>query len=240
VLFALQIYGDFSGYSAIARGTSRVLGIDLMENFRQPYFSTSITEFWRRWHISLSTWLRDYLYISLGGNRGTKLRTYRNLMLTMLLGGLWHGASWNFVVWGGIHGVALALDKRLFGKRAPMPADAPYTIRRVLRAVGGWLTTMTVVLFAWIFFRATTYADAIAFVEGIVALRGGWSLAAWSFAGWMTAWVLLIDIPMARSNTQTAMMSWPWPVRGLLYAFFLLLMVVLERSKDATFIYFQF
>lgn len=101
VLFSIQIYADFSGYSNIARGVAKLLGIDLMINFEQPYLSANITEFWRRWHMSLSSWLRDYLYITLGGSRGSTLRTYRNLMLTMLLGGLWHGASWNFVVWGG-------------------------------------------------------------------------------------------------------------------------------------------
>ena len=100
VCFAVQIYGDFSGYSDIARGVSKLLGIELMTNFRQPYFSTNPSEFWRRWHISLSSWLRDYLYIPLGGNRNGPRNTYRNLMLTMLLGGLWHGAAWNFVLWG--------------------------------------------------------------------------------------------------------------------------------------------
>ncbi|MGE0323043.1 MAG: MBOAT family protein [Polyangiaceae bacterium] len=101
--YAFQIYADFSGYSDIAIGTARLLGYDFPENFRRPYFSTSFREFWRRWHITLSTWLRDYLYIPLGGNRTPGYRTYRNLMLTMLLGGLWHGANWTFVVWGGLH-----------------------------------------------------------------------------------------------------------------------------------------
>lgn len=100
-LFAIQIYCDFSGYTDIAIGCAKILGYDLMENFRSPYFSKSITEFWRRWHISLSSWLRDYLCIPLGGSKGNKIFTYRNLMITMILGGLWHGASWNFIVWGG-------------------------------------------------------------------------------------------------------------------------------------------
>ncbi|MGC3966862.1 MAG: MBOAT family O-acyltransferase [Pirellulales bacterium] len=111
--FALQIYADFSGYSDMARGLARFLGFDLMVNFNQPYFSANITEFWRRWHISLSTWLRDYVYIPLGGNRHGRFATYRNLMATMLLGGFWHGASWNFVIWGGLHGLYLAVDKML-------------------------------------------------------------------------------------------------------------------------------
>src|SRR5205814_3543068 len=106
--FAWQIYGDFSGYSSIARGCAQLMGFHFMVNFRQPYFAESIQDFWRRWHISLSTWLRDYLYIPLGGNRHGERKTYRNLMLTMLLGGLWHGANWTFVIWGGLHGGGLA------------------------------------------------------------------------------------------------------------------------------------
>src|SRR5580692_5794304 len=102
--FAWQIYGDFSGYSSIARGCAQLMGFHFMVNFRQPYFAVSLQDFWRRWHISLSTWLRDYLYIPLGGNRGGRFQTYRNLLLTMLLGGLWHGANWIFAVWGGLHG----------------------------------------------------------------------------------------------------------------------------------------
>lgn len=109
--FAFQIYADFSGYTDIARGVSRLFGFELVINFNQPYFATSITDFWRRWHISLSTWLRDYLYIPLGGNRHGGLYTYRNLFITMLLGGLWHGASWTFVLWGGLHGLFLSLHK---------------------------------------------------------------------------------------------------------------------------------
>jgi alginate O-acetyltransferase complex protein AlgI len=115
VAFGIQIYGDFSGYTDIARGVSKLLGIELIVNFTQPYLSRNITEFWRRWHISLSDWLRDYLYIPLGGNRSGTLATYRNLMITMLLGGLWHGASWNFVIWGGLHGAYLVIHKLVRG-----------------------------------------------------------------------------------------------------------------------------
>jgi D-alanyl-lipoteichoic acid acyltransferase DltB (MBOAT superfamily) len=125
-LFAVQIYCDFSGYSDIARGTSKLFGIELMLNFDHPYFSRSITDFWRRWHISLSTWLREYLYVPLGGNRHGVRKTYRNLMLTMLLGGLWHGASWTFVVWGGLHGLYLAIHKLLLERsRRRVPAVTP-------------------------------------------------------------------------------------------------------------------
>jgi D-alanyl-lipoteichoic acid acyltransferase DltB (MBOAT superfamily) len=115
--FAWQIYGDFSGYSSIARGSAQLLGFHFMVNFRQPYFAQTLQEFWHRWHISLSTWLREYLYIPLGGNRHGSLQTYRNLMLTMLFGGLWHGANWTFVVWGGIHGGGLAVERLVAGRR---------------------------------------------------------------------------------------------------------------------------
>ena len=125
VAFSLQIYGDFSGYTDIARGVSQLFGISLLENFRQPYFSASITEFWQRWHISLSTWLRDYLYIPLGGSRGSSVVTYRNLMLTMLIGGLWHGAAWTFVVWGALHGVYLVVE-RAAGTAARRAIAAPW------------------------------------------------------------------------------------------------------------------
>ena len=124
-LFAIQIYCDFAGYSDIARGVSKCFGIELMLNFDHPYFSTSVTEFWRRWHISLSTWLREYLYIPLGGNRGGVVKTYRNLMLTMLLGGLWHGANWTFVIWGGLHGVYLSAHKMLLAHRSARESSRP-------------------------------------------------------------------------------------------------------------------
>lgn len=124
--FALQIYGDFSGYSDIARGTSRLFGIELLRNFDQPYLSRNITEFWRTWHISLSTWLRDYLYVPLGGNRMGKLATYRNLMITMLLGGLWHGANWTFVIWGGLHGAYLSVHRAITRRaRQAAPIGGP-------------------------------------------------------------------------------------------------------------------
>ncbi|MBL8753616.1 MAG: MBOAT family protein [Planctomycetes bacterium] len=154
VCYAVQIYCDFSGYTDMAIGSARLLGYELCENFRWPYLATSITDFWRRWHMSLSTWLRDYLYIALGGNRGTRWFTHRNLLLTMLLGGLWHGAGWNFVVWGAIHGVALVVHKEW--------------VRRIGAGRMPWLdrlVTIYTVLLAWIFFRATSFADAWAMAK---------------------------------------------------------------------------
>ncbi len=148
-----QIYCDFSGYSDMAIGMARMMGYDFDENFDHPYTSTSLTMFWKKWHISLSSWLRDYLYIPLGGNRKGTVRTYINVMVTMVLGGLWHGAAWTFVFWGGIHGIALVIEKRL-GVDGRMEGKSP------LRRFGGWLYTMLVVIFAWVFFRSQTFADA--------------------------------------------------------------------------------
>ena len=151
--YALQIYCDFSGYSDMAIGIALLLGFRFPLNFDSPYKSDSVTDFWHRWHISLSSWLRDYLYISLGGNRKGKIRTYINLILTMLLGGLWHGASWNFVVWGGLHGVALALHK-FFRNLLGRPKQ--YRSRRV-RKFFAVVLTFHFVCFCWIFFRNSTF-----------------------------------------------------------------------------------
>lgn len=150
--FGLQIYGDFSGYSDIARGLARWLGFDLMVNFRQPYFATSLKEFWSRWHISLSTWLRDYLYIPLGGNRSGRARTIVNLLLTMTLGGLWHGAAWTFVVWGFWHGLALVVERFLGPRRMPTPL--------------AWLATQGVVAAGWMLFRAGSLATLAEHLHG--------------------------------------------------------------------------
>jgi alginate O-acetyltransferase complex protein AlgI len=146
--YALQIYCDFSGYTDIALGTSRILGFDLPENFHMPYLAASPAEFWRRWHITLSTWLRDYLYIPLGGNRQGRLRTYANLLVTMLLGGLWHGAAWTFVAWGAWHGLGLAMHRLWRDRGLRMP-----------RALA-WPLTLLFVLFGWVLFRARTFPDA--------------------------------------------------------------------------------
>ncbi len=145
--FAMQIFFDFSGYTDMAIGSAALLGYRFPVNFKRPYLSGSITEFWRRWHISLSSWLRDYLYISLGGNRHGKWKTYRNLMLTMLLGGIWHGASWNFLIWGGYHGALLSLER-------VVPVERIWKPLRLL-------PTFVLVCVGWVFFRAVTFADSV-------------------------------------------------------------------------------
>ena len=159
--YAIKIYADFSGYSDVAIGSAKLFGYELPKNFDKPYASRNLQEFWHRWHMSLSSWLRDYLYISLGGNRGTTWKTYRNLMATMLLGGLWHGASWNFVIWGGLHGAALAVN-RAWDRRGPRPKepvvgpDGGVTFGDVVSV----FATFHFVCFAWIFFRAPTFRHA--------------------------------------------------------------------------------
>ncbi|HPH66392.1 MAG TPA: MBOAT family O-acyltransferase [Kofleriaceae bacterium] len=162
--YTAQIYYDFSGYTDMAIGLARMFGFQFPNNFDHPYLSGNITDFWRRWHISLSSWLRDYLYISLGGNRKGRLRTYVNLALTMLLGGLWHGANWTFVVWGGLHGLALAMHK-LISERWPNPGQ----VRRLL----GVPLTLLFVMVCWVFFRAPSFDVAsivlrkMAFIDSV-------------------------------------------------------------------------
>jgi len=160
--FAMQIYFDFSGYSDIAIGCARLLGFEFPPNFRLPYLATSITEFWHRWNISLSTWLRDYLYIPLGGNRHGKLATYRNLMLTMLLGGLWHGANWTFVAWGAYHGVLLAIERITgVGRSAVRRNYIAWALSAAL--------TFLLVTFGWVLFRAANFHDAFRIAYEMVA-----------------------------------------------------------------------
>jgi alginate O-acetyltransferase complex protein AlgI len=153
IAFGMQIYFDFSGYTDMAIGMAKLLGFHFPVNFRRPYLASSITDFWRRWHISLSTWLRDYLYISLGGNRKGRWMTYRNLLLTMLLGGLWHGASWNFLIWGGYHGGLLAVERAVRGNR---PIREKWTLLYPFRAV----LTFLLVMIGWVFFRAADLAQS--------------------------------------------------------------------------------
>ncbi|MBR1657072.1 MAG: MBOAT family protein [Synergistaceae bacterium] len=176
VSYSLQIYFDFSGYSDIATGCAKCLGYDFVKNFNLPYISESVTEFWRRWHISLSGWLRDYLYIPLGGNRHGRLRQLVNLMITMLLGGLWHGANWTFVFWGGLNGTALCAEKIFI--RKPMKKSGIFSSLARMTAVFFFVS------FTWIFFRSESFTDAKALITGIFTLQNGikqpffWSFAA--------------------------------------------------------------
>lgn len=164
ISYSIQIYFDFSGYSDIAIGCAKCFGYDFCPNFNLPYVSETVTEFWRRWHISLSSWLREYLYIPLGGNRKGKFRQALNLLVTMLLGGLWHGANWTFVFWGGTLGIGLCVDKFLFCSKKEKTA-----VVRILSTLG----TLAFISFTWIFFRADTFGTAWLIIKGIFTLQEG-------------------------------------------------------------------
>jgi len=236
-MFALQIYGDFSGYTDIARGVSRCLGIELMVNFRQPYFASNITDFWRRWHISLSTWLREHLYIPLGGNRHGAWLTYRNLMLTMLLGGLWHGAGWNFVVWGGLHGCYLAVHRSCIGRRTDAELAATGAFRRLI----GTLVTFHLVCLAWVFFRADTTEGAWQVITGICAWAShGSELVPW-FSLWLVGLTVAVDyVCIRREGCDTIPLSRSLFLNSLVYGAAIVLLLVANSPGDVPFFYFQF
>jgi alginate O-acetyltransferase complex protein AlgI len=161
--FAAQIFCDFAGYTSIARGLAKIMGFDLTPNFNYPYLARGFSDFWKRWHISLSSWLRDYLYIPLGGNRSGRVATYRNLMITMLLGGLWHGAAWTFIAWGALHGTYLVVEHLVRRGRATDGEDERTVPRDLLHILG----TFVLVLVAWVFFRAASVSDAIALLRSM-------------------------------------------------------------------------
>jgi len=166
IYFSFQIFCDFAGYTLIARGLAKLMGFELCANFNFPYLATGFSDFWKRWHISLSSWLRDYLYIPLGGNRKGLARTYINLSVTMLLGGLWHGASWTFVAWGGLHALYLIIEHALRGREQPAAAmSAPMRLLLML-------ITFTAVTLAWVFFRAATFGDAMVILAAMFGLSG--------------------------------------------------------------------
>lgn len=174
ISYSIQIYGDFSGYTDIARGVALLFGFQLPENFNLPYFASSLTDFWRRWHISLSNWLKSYLYIPLGGNRFGDFFTYRNLLLTMLLGGLWHGASWNFLIWGGLHGVYLGIERFLIRRlrfESIISDVRPFWKSTMILFYSGF--TFFLVTCFWVFFRAPNFSVARSIFRGLFSLQNG-------------------------------------------------------------------
>jgi D-alanyl-lipoteichoic acid acyltransferase DltB (MBOAT superfamily) len=245
--YGLQIYCDFSGYSDIAIGLATLMGFQLQANFNGPYRAYSITDFWHRWHISLSTWLRDYLYIPLGGNRKGKVRTYINLMLTMVLGGLWHGASWNFVFWGTIHGVALALDKffsNVFGRKKAAEGK-PSKLNPVLRTLGV-IITFNFVSFAWIFFRSRTFADAGTVLTRIFTEFNAPIFLKWLAQNQLVAALILIGflshwLPERTSEGFTRLLrNIPLPFQALMLAVVIWILFQFRSADIQPFIYFQF
>jgi len=242
--FALQIYCDFAGYSNIARGVAMMLGFRLMLNFRNPYLTTNPSAFWQQWHISLSTWLRDYLYIPLGGSRGSTLMTQRNLMLTMLLGGLWHGAAWTFVAWGFFHGLLLIVHRWWSGIQKP--------VARIRQGLRGRAVQFLKILFffhliclSWLLFRADSIADAGHMLHTLLT---GWgqmpretalytTLVSLAFYGLP---VLAMDLWQHRSGDPLVALKAPRLVRALIYLALFYGIVVFGETHAQSFIYFQF
>lgn len=231
--FAFQIYGDFAGYSAIARGVSKWFGIDLMTNFRMPYLARNPSDFWQRWHISLSSWLRDYLYIPLGGNRGSSFKVYRNLMLTMLLGGLWHGAGWTFLAWGGIHGAILCIY-RVLGEKVKLPG----TWGRIIATVGFF----HLVCLAWLFFRADSFAQAWDMLQLIFTQQEMTPLARYGLG--MIAFFCLplmaYEIWLDQSHSLRRLETVRWGWRAATYCYIVFMVIVFPPPVFGQFIYFQF
>jgi alginate O-acetyltransferase complex protein AlgI len=254
--FGVQIYCDFSGYSDIARGAARLLGFDIMFNFNLPYAATDLRDFWRRWHISLSTWLRDYLYVSLGGNRRGAGRTYANLFITLFLGGLWHGAAWNFAAWGGWHGFGLAIH-RLWTRRdfrlAEVPLGDPAVAAGQLpgprpprsgpgwRRLAAWLGTMLFVFYGWLLFRAGSWQQIVVLTSAL----GDFSLPTWTKSyclnlALFTLPVIAMQAWQYRANNLLAPLRCSRWIRTGLESGFLLAIVLFWGKEKAPFIYFQF
>jgi D-alanyl-lipoteichoic acid acyltransferase DltB (MBOAT superfamily) len=235
LMFAIQIYMDFSGYSLIAQGCARFLGVRVMTNFVTPYFAQNISDFWKKWHISLSTWLKDYVYIwFLGGNKRSALRTYMNLLVTMLLGGLWHGANWNFVFWGLLHGLALIIHK-LFSKN--------FLINSKLWSYFSWLLTFVFVCFAWIFFRAENLDTALYIIVSITQFSSSSYfdilLKIVIFYFFITILLDILELKFGDSE-YLALSSWSILCAILLPVWIAIVLYLYTIVEPSPFIYFQF
>jgi alginate O-acetyltransferase complex protein AlgI len=234
VFFSFQIYYDFSGYSDIAIGSARVMGVELMQNFNHPYFAKSVADFWRRWHISLSTWFRDYIYIPFGGN---KKHHYRNIMLTFLLSGLWHGANWTFVAWGGLHGLYMVVADRTHSLQNKIFSSTFIHVA----------VTYVLVLFAWIFFRANSISDALMIIRklpdisfsisAINVLHDSFGLAL------MLVLLIIIQVIHYIERNESIMLQLerkPLPLQWSFYSALLWMMFLYGNYSKQEFIYFTF
>jgi len=236
--FSIQIYGDFAGYSDIARGLSRLMGFELLVNFRLPIFAVNPSDFWSRWHISLSSWLRDYLYIPLGGNRGGAWKTYRNLLITMILGGLWHGAAWNFVIWGAYHGLILVLY-RAFERRPvhrdPWGGEHPYVIVILKMGIMFILT-----LVGWLIFRSTCVRQMIYMLTRVSLVPSAESMDFAFRLSFFALPLLLMQIYQYVKRDLLTLTKLPALSRVLVYGFFLTWILIFGVRGSTEFIYFQF
>ena len=225
--YTIQLFFDFAGYSAMAIGLGLMIGFRFVENFNAPYISTSITEFWRRWHISLSNWLRDYLYIPLGGNRGGALKTYRNLMLTMVLGGFWHGANWTFLIWGAWHGLLLSIERALGAGNGEVWGRSL-----------GWVLTMVAVILGWVMFRATSVSQAMTMYGGMFGLNG-WRLSPETLYLNQSIEYLALLVGIALALTP-ALREVRLPGKAQTICLFALCYLMLCAQSYSPFLYFQF
>ncbi|MBF0595052.1 MAG: MBOAT family protein [Candidatus Omnitrophica bacterium] len=237
--FAFQIFCDFDGYSNIARGLGKCMGFNISINFNLPYFATNPTEFWKRWHMTLSSWLRDYLYIPLGGNRRSTLITFRNLMITMLLGGLWHGASWTFVIWGAYHGLLLSIHKAV--------KDFCPGIKLFERA--GWREVWFLVrlgvffhltCLGWLFFRARSFDQVRAMLEAVLFHFHGNGLYPWAYVLLILAPLLIVQVAQYRTGNLLFLYRQHWVVRTFAYSLMAYLILGWGIMRAEEFIYFQF
>jgi alginate O-acetyltransferase complex protein AlgI len=253
--FSAQIFCDFAGYSTCAIGVSLCLGFTLPENFRYPYASIGFSDFWRRWHITLSTWLRDYLYVPLGGNRTGQFRTYVNLMITMLLGGLWHGASWNFVIWGGLHGFFLCIERlfRTASKKWSAPENVmegvvvqssiiPVRSKNISNFLLALLTLLLVNI-TWVFFRAPDFGSAMRMLLCMfgVITQGPKMMSTPDMLkiAIVTVGLIVVHWSMRESSVKQVFGRLPWWLLGTIWAIMLIL-VILTQKSTSSFIYFQF
>lgn len=242
--FAFQIYGDFAGYTDIARGIAKWLGFDLALNFRMPYFAVSPSDFWARWHISLSSWLRDYLYIPLGGNRYGEAKTYRNLMITMLLGGLWHGAAWTFIAWGFFHGLILCLYRpfeALLKPKRPQEVlvrSVPFVPGRILAG----LIMFQLTCIGWLFFRADSIGQVWGMVQRLFSsfTMTPFVIGSASMIIFYVLPLLIFEFWLERKSDLLALLKTHWWVRGLVYGYFILMLWFFPALGQYEFIYFQF
>lgn len=244
VFFAFQIYCDFAGYSSIAIGSARLMGYDLMQNFNRPYFATSIHDFWSRWHISLSTWFRDYLYIPLGGNRVVKWRYYYNLFIVFLVSGLWHGANWTFVVWGALHGLYLVSAIVTKNWRNQVASAIGLVARPGLNRALNIFVTFVLVCFAWIFFRANNVSDAFAIIGKMATPVGNLFIGKPSIFLFSVFGILVLylsELFWNGSQERFPLFAHPnWVVRQFSYATVVILILLLGVFDGGQFIYFQF
>ncbi|MEI6265368.1 MAG: MBOAT family O-acyltransferase [Sphingobacteriia bacterium] len=235
--FSGQIFFDFAGYSTCAIGVAACLGFALPQNFLYPYAAIGFSDFWRRWHITLSAWLRDYLYIPLGGNRNGKFKTYRNLMITMLLGGLWHGANWTFVAWGGLHGFYLWVEKAILDARKE--TSKPSFVPKFLLA----MATFFLVNVTWVFFRAGTFAQAGSILQSMFGMMPKGNAVLTTLAIWKVG-VIVVGMVIAQWLMRNRLVldvipKLSWWAFGSIWAFMLLLLIWSQES-GSSFIYFQF